>query len=576
MPLSPRRIQALPEVVINQIAAGEVVERPASVVKELVENSLDAGADEVLVDVEDGGCRLIRVRDNGLGIVAEDLPLALSRHATSKIGGFDDLLSLSSLGFRGEALPSIGSISTLVLSSRIRGAECGWRVQTRGGTGTTAPIPTPHPPGTSVEVRDLFFNTPARRKFLRSERTELLQIEDAIKRVALSRVEVRFALRHNRRNVLNLRKGTGPLDIGERLRQMGGAPLACAVAVDETAGSMRLSGWIWPAPLSGGGQEIKYLYVNGRAVRDRALQHALWTAAEHSDCAGRFAAFLLYLDLDPVDVDVNVHPQKLEVRFRDGRSVHDFVLSAVKRAVAGGGHPLPVGYPAEALAPARTRSAAGVREARPAYSPASQRPVPRSVGPGSRRIVALVAGRYLIATDPAGVTVIDGEEAFRRLFAAWATGAPAITRSLLLPERLALDAADLETLERHATLLARMGLDLEPIGRGGLSLRGLPRALGRAGYEDLIRAVLTALRGQTAGPGSQEALLAVLTTYALCSAAASTPEALAGMLGDLEAAGYGRGGSAEPGLRRLGPGDLERLVRGDAEIDPVRSPPRLP
>ena len=244
MPTGPRRIQTLPEVVINQIAAGEVVERPASVVKELVENSLDAGADEVLVDVEDGGCRLIRVRDNGAGIEAEDLPLALSRHATSKIGGFDDLVSLASLGFRGEALPSIGSISTLILSSRVRASEAGWTIRTTGGMGTVGPLPTPHPPGTSVEVRDLFFNTPARRKFLRSERTELQQIQDWLRRLALCRVEVRFSLHHNRRNVLNVRKAAGPLDIAERLQQLGGAPLEAAVAVDETAAGMRLRGWI--------------------------------------------------------------------------------------------------------------------------------------------------------------------------------------------------------------------------------------------------------------------------------------------------------------------------------------------
>jgi DNA mismatch repair protein MutL len=562
----PRRIQTLPEVVINQIAAGEVVERPASVVKELVENSLDAGADEVLVDVEDGGCRLIRVRDNGAGIEAEDLPLALSRHATSKIGGFDDLVSLASLGFRGEALPSIGSISTLTLSSRVRASEAGWTIRTTGGMGTVGPLPTPHPPGTSVEVRDLFFNTPARRKFLRSERTELQQIQDWLRRLALCRVQVRFSLHHNRRNVLNVRKTADPLDIAERLQHVGGAPLEAAVAVDETAAAMRLRGWIWRAPVVGNGQEIKYLYVNGRAVRDRAVQHALWTAAEHSDCTGQFAAYLLYLEMDPADVDVNVHPQKLEVRFLDGRSVHDFVLSAAKRALAGADS-IAMVSPSAAGGPARTSPVPKVREAPGAYHTVARPSPPAPAAAPAGRAVALVGARYLIVTDAAGVTVIDGAVALRRLFAEWARRGPAMTRTLLIPERLDLGEHAIDTLERHAALLCRMGLDLERAGSDALWVRGVAGPLRAAGYEALIRDVVTALAGRSAAPEPAAGLPAVLAAHALRSAGVSSSEALWGTLRDLTAIGYGEGGTVAPGLRRLTEGDLGRLVSGPAPED---------
>ncbi len=564
MPTAPRRIQTLPEVVINQIAAGEVVERPASVVKELVENSLDAGADEIVVDVEEGGCRLIRVRDNGAGIEAEDLALALSRHATSKIGGFDDLESLASLGFRGEALPSIGSISTLILSSRVRASEAGWTIRTTGGMGMVGPLPTPHPPGTSVEVRDLFFNTPARRKFLRSERTELQQIQDWLRRLALGHVEVRFSLHHNRRSVLNVRKAAGPVEIAERLRHLGGAPLEAAVAVDERAAGMRLRGWIWRAPAGGNGQELKYLYVNGRAVRDRAVQHALWTAAEHSDDTGQFAAYLLYLEMDPADVDVNVHPQKLEVRFLDGRSVHDFVLSAVKRALAGSGS---IAGRLRVRRGARPGRAPSVRETAGAYHTAARPRPPVLAAARAGGAVTVVGARYLITMDATGVTVIDGAVAFCRLFAEWARRGPAVTRNLLIPERLDLGAYAIDTLEGHAALLGRLGLDLERAGSDALLVLGVPAPLHAAGYETLLRDVVTALAGRSAASEPDAGLAAVLAAHALHSAAASSPEALWGTLRDLAAVGYGEGGTVAPGLRRLDEGDLARLVSGEVAED---------
>jgi DNA mismatch repair protein MutL len=544
--MPPRRILALPEVVVNQIAAGEVVERPASVVKELVENSLDAGADEVLIEVEEGGLKLIRVRDNGGGIVGEDLPLALTRHATSKIGGLQDLDSLASLGFRGEALPSIGSISTLILSSRVPGSEAGWTVRTTGGAGMDGPLPAPHPPGTSVEVRDLFFNTPARRKFLRSERTELLQIQDWVRRIALGRAGLRITLRHNRRQVLGLDRPAAPLAIGDRLRQLGGPPLNAAVAVDEAAAGMRIWGWIWGPTGAGSAVEIKYLYVNGRAVRDRAVQHALWTAGEHG--AGQFPAYLLHLELDPADVDVNVHPQKLEVRFHDGRAVHDFVLSAVKRAWAGTGQAAVYPSPAPVLPVEPT-----VREPAAPYRAAAKPSLPAARA--TARAVALLGGRYLVGSDGTGVTVIDAEVALQRLFAEWAGGAGAVCQTLLIPESVALDAREMEAIARHGELLARLGLDLEAAGPGALWVRGVPRPLYGAGYGALIRDIAAALAG-----AEPETLPALLAPHAL--GAAGTPESLGRLLSDLEALGAALGAA----FRRLGVADVAALMGGDGAI----------
>jgi DNA mismatch repair protein MutL len=329
------RIRLLPPQLINQIAAGEVVERPASVVKELVENSFDAEARSIEVDVELGGLRLIRIRDDGFGIDREDLPLALSRHATSKIASLDDLERVASMGFRGEALPSISSVSRLTLTSRTQQAGNAWRVQADGTEGELDLQPAAHPIGTTIEVRDLFYNTPARRKFLRSEKTEFSHIETLLKRMALSRFETGFVLRHNQRDVLSLKPAPSQCEREGRVALMCGAAfLENALSVDFSASGLRLSGWVGLPTFSRSQPDMQFFYVNGRGVKDKLVTHAVRQAYHDVLYHGRQPVYVLYLELDPALVDVNAHPAKLEVRFRDSRLVHDFLFRALHRTLA--------------------------------------------------------------------------------------------------------------------------------------------------------------------------------------------------------------------------------------------------
>src|SRR5687768_7272297 len=326
-------IRQLPDTLINQIAAGEVVERPASVVKELVENALDAGARRVDIDLEEGGIRLIRIRDDGGGIAPEELPLAVSRHATSKIASLDDLESVATLGFRGEALPSIASVSRFLLASRRADDEHGASLQVDGGrVGEISP--RAHAPGTTVEVRDLFFNVPARRKFLRAERTELGHIEEWLRQLALARPDVELRVSHNGKPSRRW-KGEGDLLSEVRLHEALGEEFANhALRVDHSAAGLRLHGWIAQPVYNRASADQQYLYVNGRAVRDRSVAHAVKQAYADVLFHGRQPAYVLFLELDPRRVDVNVHPAKHEVRFRDARLIHDFVYRTLHEALA--------------------------------------------------------------------------------------------------------------------------------------------------------------------------------------------------------------------------------------------------
>ncbi len=329
------RIHALPPQLVNQIAAGEVVERPASVIKELVENCFDAGSNSVLVEVEQGGARLIKIRDNGCGIEKEDLPLALSRHATSKIQSLQDLEEVMTMGFRGEALPSISSVSRLTLISRVAGEECAWRVQADGTEEELDPQPDPHPLGTTIEVCDLFYNTPARRKFLKSDKTEFGHIETLLKRMALSRFDVAFELKHNQREIFNFKIAQTQAEQEQRIAHIfGSAFLDSSVPLDFSASGMRLHGWVGLPTFSRSQQDMQYFYVNGRLVKDRLVSHAIKQAYQDVLYHGRHPVYVLYLELDPSFVDVNAHPQKLEVRFREGRTVHDFLFKALHRSLA--------------------------------------------------------------------------------------------------------------------------------------------------------------------------------------------------------------------------------------------------
>jgi len=320
-----KRIQILTPRLANQIAAGEVVERPANVVKELVENALDAGSTRIEVDVEQGGVKLIRIRDNGFGIDKDDLPLSLSRHATSKIKELDDLEAVKSLGFRGEALASIASVSRLVLSSREQDADTAWQVTAEGRDMATEVSPCAHPVGTTVEMRDLFFNTPARRKFLRTEKTEFNHLEEVVKRMALSRYDVAFQLRHHQKGIHALRPAETDLDKEKRIATLLSTQfMKEAVRIEMEAAGLRLWGWVGLPTFSRSQADMQYFFVNGRIVRDKLVAHAIRQAYQDVLYHGRHSAFVLYLEVDPALVDVNVHPTKHEVRFRDGRLVHDF------------------------------------------------------------------------------------------------------------------------------------------------------------------------------------------------------------------------------------------------------------
>ena len=330
------RIHILSSRLANQIAAGEVVERPASVVKEVLENSLDAGATRVDVDVEAGGSKLIRIRDNGAGMAPDDLPLALARHATSKIASLEDLERVSSLGFRGEALASIGSVSRLILTSNANetGSE-GSSAICEGRDMEVLVKPAPHPRGTTVEVRDLFFNTPARRKFMRTEKTEFNHLEEVVKRLALSRFDVAFSLRHNGRVLHNLKPGGSQAERQRRVASVcGPAFMEQAIYIETDRPELKLWGWVGLPTFSRSQADLQYFFVNGRVIRDKLVAHAVKQAYRDVLYHGRHPAFVLYLEVDPGQVDVNVHPTKHEVRFRDGREVHNFIFSSLHRALA--------------------------------------------------------------------------------------------------------------------------------------------------------------------------------------------------------------------------------------------------
>jgi DNA mismatch repair protein MutL len=329
------RIELLSPRLANQIAAGEVVERPASVIKELLENSLDSGARRIDVEVEQGGVKLLLVRDDGSGIAADDLPLALARHATSKIRDLEDLERVMSLGFRGEALASISSVARLTLTSRTRDAEQAWQVETEGRDMAPRVQPAAHPVGTSVEVRDLFFNTPARRKFLKTEKTEFDHLQEVIRRLALARFDVGFHLRHNGKSILSLHEAQDDTARARRVAAICGPGfLEQALPIEVERNGLHLWGWVGLPTFSRSQADLQYFFVNGRAVRDKLVAHAVRQAYRDVLFNGRHPTFVLFFEVDPTGVDVNVHPTKHEVRFRDGRMVHDFLYGTLHRALA--------------------------------------------------------------------------------------------------------------------------------------------------------------------------------------------------------------------------------------------------
>ncbi len=477
---APARIHALPEQLANQIAAGEVVERPASVVKELLENAVDAGASRIELEVEEGGVRLIRISDDGHGIRREDLPLALAPHATSKIRRSEDLAAILSLGFRGEALASIASVSRLRLSSRAADAEQGWAIS----LGDEAE-PSAQTQGTRIEVRELFHNTPARRKFLRAERTEFAHIEEAVRRQALARFDIAFKLSHNGRSIFNLkaeREGT------RRIAALMGAPfLRDALQLDEQAAGMRLRGWFCPPEAARAQGDRQYFFLNGRPIRDRLIGHALRQAYGERLEAGRHAAYVLYLELDPARVDVNVHPTKHEVRFRDSRMVHDFIHRALARQLEGESTREPaMVVKTPAPRPSVRVGGGGFFPPRRDHSPSriAEQLLGYEVLSREHEVlgepVGLLHRDYLLSRSGDRWFVTDRREGARRLaLRHFERGGEIRRRPLLLPQSV--------TLSGPVEGLDELGVELEPLGDSQWVLRAVPALLGESAGETLAR-----------------------------------------------------------------------------------------
>lgn len=618
-------IRQLPEILINQIAAGEVVERPASVVKELVENALDAGARRVDIDLEEGGVRLIRIRDDGGGIPPEELPLAVSRHATSKIASLDDLESVGTLGFRGEALPSIASVSRFTLASRRPGDEHGAALQVDGGK-VGQVQPRAQAPGTTVEVRELFYNVPARRKFLRAERTELGHIEEWLRSLALARPDVELRVSHNGKP--SRRYKPGDLYSDARLGETLGEDFARqALRVDHSGAGLRLHGWIAQPHYSRASADQQYLYVNGRSVRDRSVAHAVKMAYGDVLFHGRQPAYVLFLELEPARVDVNVHPAKHEVRFRDARLIHDFVYRTLQDALAqtragstptaageaaqapplayAGGAALPLsgaagnggggGYGAQ-WRPAQSPLGLRVNEAPAAYAALYAAPAgtadaaanmplqaqdaagglpPTSADSGVPPLgyaIAQLHGIYILAENAEGLIVVDMHAAHERIgYERLKTAHDGIglhAQPLLVPITLAVGERDADTAEREAETLAALGFEITRSGPQSLHVRSIPALLAQAEPEALLRDVLTDLREHGHSrrvAGARDELLSTMACHGAVRAnrRLTVPEMNA-LLRDMEATERsGQCNHGRPTWARFTLGEIDRwFLRG--------------
>ena len=516
-------IQTLPSHLVNQIAAGEVVERPASVVKELVENSLDAGARQVDIEIQAGGQKLIRIRDSGAGISRDELALALSRHATSKISSLEDLEAVVSLGFRGEALPSIASVSRFTIRSRAANGDAAWEVTADAGV-ISEPRPVAHPAGTSVEVHDLFYNTPARRRFLRTERTEFGHIEKWLKRLALSRPDVGFTLQHNQRTVLTLPAATTPEAELERVGRMLGESFAeQAVRIEAERDGIALRGFIALPTFNRSQPDLQFWFVNGRSVNDKTLAHAARHAYRDVLFHGRYPAYVLAITMDPGAVDANAHPAKHEVRFRDGRRVHGVVAQVLETALAE----TRPGARDAAQAPARVDSLAAFAATGTAYT--RQAPMPMSGGSSSRAAVATaletferwrsepapavadeeqeipplgyavaqIGGIYVLAENADGLVVVDMHAAHERVtyerLKRQFDDRSLVRQPLLVPVSVSVSESEADRVADEQELFRRVGLVVDRSGPSTVVIRECPALLRDADPERLLRDVLADL-----------------------------------------------------------------------------------
>ncbi len=533
-------IQELPSHLVNQIAAGEVVERPASVVKELVENSLDAGAASVSIDIVAGGQKLIRVTDDGAGIPENELQLALSRHATSKISSLDDLEAVASLGFRGEALPSVASVSRFSLCSRVRQSTTGFIVEAHGGALSDA-RPAAHPVGTTVEVRDLFYNTPARRRFLRTERTEFGHIEKWLKRLALSRPAVAFTLTHNRRSVLTLAAAGDEAAERERVgRILGPAFAESALRIDAERDGLAIAGYVALPTFSRSQPDLQFWFVNGRAVSDKTLAHAARHAYRDVLFHGRYPAYVLDVTMDPATVDANAHPAKHEVRFRDGRRVHGIVAQTLETALgetrAGSAAYAPAriapatssfaGTGAQADIPLPAAPSAGAVGAalatyeswtRPAVEEASVAE-PDATVPPLGFAIAQLRGIYILAENADGLIIVDMHAAHERItyekLKAQFDERTLVRQPLLVPVTVAVAEAEAELVANSPALLEQLGFVVDRTGPTGVTVRECPALLRDADPEALLRDVLSDLAESGASDRVERARHEYLATMA--------------------------------------------------------------
>ncbi len=554
------QIHTLPSHLVNQIAAGEVVERPASVVKELIENSLDAGAGSISVEVEAGGTRLVRVSDDGCGIERDELALALARHATSKIASLEDLEQIGSLGFRGEALPSIASVSRLTLASRRQGAEHAWKLEARSDAG---PLPDALPQGTRIEVRELFYNVPARKKFLRSEQTEYRHVEALFKSLALSHARVAFRLTHNQKVIYQLPSAASIEDRRRRLAALCGKAFADSlVEIDVSHDELRLEGWVALPTFSRSQADLQYFFVNGRLVRDKLVTHAVRQAYRDVLFHGRHPAYVLALSMPARALDVNVHPQKHEVRFRDSRAVHDFLFRSLHRALADVQPEQQVESPGFALAdavpggdapgrdapgwdaPGRDDTGRQVRQGGLGLAPPQARDRDWRVAESLQAYTALLAGAtrpptpaaaadelpplgfalaqlkgiYILAENRDGLVVVDMHAAHERIvyerMKQNAEREGIVSQPLLVPLSFNVSAAEADLVDARQETFTRLGFQLERLGPEQLRVRAIPALLKHADSEQLLRDVLADLAEHDNSARIDDTLNEMLATMA--------------------------------------------------------------
>lgn len=554
------RIEKLSYLLANQIAAGEVVERPASVVKELIENSLDAGATKIELDIEQGGMKLIRIRDNGSGVHPDDMTLALSRHTTSKIKDLNDLENINTLGFRGEALASISSVSRLSLSSAIAD-HTAWQVQAEGIEQSLQKTPAAHPQGTTIEVRDLFFNTPARKKFLRSEKTEFEHIDELVKRIALSSFEVSFTLKHNQKLVRQYRAAHSDIEREQRVSSLCGQGfIENALSISSEMPGLKLTGWVALPTFSRAQADLQYFYVNGRIIRDKLVNHAVRQAYQDVLYGHRHPAFVLFLEIAPHQVDVNVHPTKHEVRFRESRLVHDFILHSIQDALS---HIRPgqcdISPPAVNLVTGEMTSApilhaekhqhTHAEKSFASYSP-QQKSLPlkmqeqmvayqhlhedpiktvpsvqkqaESTVPPLGFALAQLRNIFILAENAEGLVLVDMHAAHERILYEKLKKSFSdhrlISQPLLIPLTVKLSEREMSLLEEHQATFQQLGLQVELMGQETLVIREVPEILRHSDIEQLIRDIASDLSENEKSTRINDRIDHILATMA-CHAA---------------------------------------------------------